>query len=51
MAGLTPTERAESLNLMREINSQGVTILTIEHNMDVVMKISHRVIVLVNGKY
>lgn len=50
MAGLTPTERAESLNLMREINSQGVTILTIEHNMDVVMKISHRVIVLVNGK-
>ena len=50
MAGLTATERAKSLDLIRKINSEGVTILTIEHNMDVVMKVSQRVVVLINGK-
>lgn len=50
MAGLTPTERVESLGLIRKINSEGVTILTIEHNMDVVMNVSNRVVVLISGK-
>lgn len=50
MAGLTATERKESLDLIRTINSQGVTILTIEHNMDVVMNVSERVVVLASGK-
>ncbi len=50
MAGLTATERAESVELIRAINATGVSILTIEHNMDVVMKVSNRVVVLNYGK-
>lgn len=50
MAGLTATERAESLKLIRKINKRGVSILTIEHNMDVVMNVSDRVLVLTGGK-
>jgi len=50
MAGLTATERKEAVNLIKKINAKGVAILTIEHNMDVVMSVSHRVVVLVSGK-
>lgn len=50
MAGLTATERKESLDLIRRINSAGTTILLIEHNMDVVMNVSNRVVVLTSGK-
>lgn len=50
MAGLTATERKESLDLIRGINKEGITILTIEHNMDVVMNVSDRVVVLNAGK-
>lgn len=50
MAGLTATERKEAVNLIKKINEQGVSILTIEHNMDVVMSVSNRVVVLVSGK-
>lgn len=50
MAGLTATERADSVELIRAINAEGVSILTIEHNMDVVMNVSNRVLVLNAGK-
>lgn len=50
MAGLTATERKEAVELIRKINAQGIAILTIEHNMDVVMSVSNRVVVLVSGK-
>lgn len=50
MAGLTATERKEAVDLIRKINAKGVAILTIEHNMDVVMSVSRRVVVLVSGK-
>ena len=50
MAGLNATERKASVDLIRKINSTGVAILTIEHNMDVVMNVSKRVVVLVSGK-
>lgn len=51
MAGLTATERKDAVNLIKNINAKGVAILTIEHNMDVVMNVSHRVVVLVSGKF
>lgn len=50
MAGLTVTERKEAIDLIRRLNRKGITILTIEHNMDVVMSVSNRVVVLVTGK-
>lgn len=50
MAGLNATERKESVELIKKINATGVSILTIEHNMDVVMNVSRRVVVLVSGK-
>ncbi len=50
MAGLTETERKEAIELIRKINAKGIAILTIEHNMDVVMSVSNRVVVLVSGK-
>lgn len=51
MAGLTATERKEAVELIKKINSRGIAILTIEHNMDVVMSVSNRVVVLVSGKF
>ena len=50
MAGLTATERKEAVDLIKKINSMGIAILTIEHNMDVVMSVSNRVVVLVSGR-
>ncbi len=51
MAGLTATERKDAVELIKKINSRGIAILTIEHNMDVVMTVSNRVVVLVSGKF
>ena len=51
MAGLTATERKEAVDLILKINKMGIAILTIEHNMDVVMTVSKRVVVLVSGKF
>lgn len=50
MAGLTATERRDAVELIKKINKKGISILTIEHNMDVVMRVSDRVVVLVGGK-
>ncbi len=45
-AGLNPSERAEFVNLLVKLNEGGKTLFLIEHNMDVVMSISHLVTVL-----
>ncbi len=50
MAGLTGAERTEAINLIRRIRTSGITILMIEHVMEVVMTVSDRVIVLNSGK-
>lgn len=49
MAGLTPTEMAEAMDLVREIGRRGVTIVMIEHVMKVIMSICSRIIVLDHG--
>lgn len=46
MAGLTPMEIDEVLDLLRKIRDSGVSIIVIEHLMRAVMNISDRVIVL-----
>ena len=50
MAGLTNAERKEAVELIRTIHAQGITILTIEHVMDVVMTVSDRVVIIHAGK-
>lgn len=50
MAGLTGVERKEAVNLIRRIRRSGITILMIEHVMEVVMNVSDRIIVLDAGK-
>ena len=50
MAGLTKTERKEAVELIKTINCMGISILTIEHVMDVVMAVSNRVVVINYGK-
>ena len=50
MAGLTPTESAAIVQLIRRIREQGITILVIEHVMTAIMSLSDRVAVLHHGE-
>ena len=49
MAGLNRTEVAELKDLVLAINRRGVTIVVIEHVMEVIMNISRRILVLHHG--
>ncbi len=49
MGGLNPTEVNETLALVRELNSEGLTFLVIEHNMNAIMRIAEKVLVLNQG--
>jgi len=50
MAGLTPTESRNMVELIRKVNQTGVTILMIEHIMPVIMKLSNRIYVMERGR-
>jgi branched-chain amino acid transport system ATP-binding protein len=50
MAGLNQTEVAEAIDLVKRVQQAGITILLVEHVMEVVMPISNRVVVLNYGK-
>ncbi|HXZ35802.1 MAG TPA: ABC transporter ATP-binding protein [Thermodesulfobacteriota bacterium] len=50
MAGLTPVEIDHSLDLLRKLRGEGLTILIIEHVMRAIMNISDRIVVLDYGK-
>lgn len=45
-AGLNPSERLEFVSIMAKLYKQGKTLFLIEHNMDVVMTMSHNITVL-----
>jgi branched-chain amino acid transport system ATP-binding protein len=49
-AGMNPTETAEVLEQLLELRAQGQTILLVEHKLDLVMKLSDRVLVMDSGK-
>ena len=49
-AGMNPTETAEMQALVAELKAEGLTILLIEHKMEMVMRLSDRVIVMDEGK-
>jgi branched-chain amino acid transport system ATP-binding protein len=48
-AGMNPSETVELMDLIKKIRDRGVTVLLIEHHMNVVMGISDRVAVLDYG--
>jgi branched-chain amino acid transport system ATP-binding protein len=49
MSGLTPVEAARAVELVRSLNADGLTIILVEHLMEVVMPLSVRVVVLDHG--
>jgi branched-chain amino acid transport system ATP-binding protein len=49
-SGLTETETASVLSLLRKIQEAGTTILYVEHNLKAVMSVSHHVIVMNYGQ-
>ena len=50
MAGLTPAEVEEALEILKKIRTQGRTLILVEHVMRAVMGISERIIVLNHGE-
>ena len=49
-AGLNPTEKQSLLGLIGQLKAQGLAMLLIEHDMQVVMPVSNRVVVLDYGE-
>ncbi len=50
MDGLNSTEVNRMLELIQRVRSEGVTVLLVEHNMEAVMAVSDRLVVLDSGK-
>jgi branched-chain amino acid transport system ATP-binding protein len=50
MAGLTPTEVMQAVELIRQVNAAGITVLVIEHVMRAITSLCNRVIVLHHGR-
>jgi branched-chain amino acid transport system ATP-binding protein len=49
-AGMNPTETSEMQALIAELKAEGLTILLIEHKLDMVMRLSDRVVVMDEGQ-
>jgi len=50
VSGMNPEESRSTMELIRALRKQGITILLVEHDMNVVMDISDRIVVLSYGK-
>ncbi|MEE9274643.1 MAG: ABC transporter ATP-binding protein [bacterium] len=50
MAGLTPTETARMIELVRQLADEGMTVVLIEHVMKAVMSVCSRILVLHHGE-
>ncbi len=50
VSGLNPQETREAVALIRSFRSEGITMIIVEHVMEVIMPISDRVVVLDYGK-
>jgi len=46
---VNPTLLEEIIGHIRELNEQGLTVLIVEHNMELIMRLSHRVVVMAQG--
>ncbi|MEW6636207.1 MAG: ABC transporter ATP-binding protein [Actinomycetota bacterium] len=50
MAGVNPTLGARLMEHVGRLRDEGMTFVLVEHDMDVVMRVSERVIVMANGR-
>jgi branched-chain amino acid transport system ATP-binding protein len=50
LAGLTPSELQEAIALVRRIHQMGITIVIVEHIMEVIMTLTRRVLVFNQGR-
>ncbi|MEA2690547.1 MAG: branched-chain amino acid transport system ATP-binding protein [Candidatus Eremiobacteraeota bacterium] len=50
MAGLNATEVDEAVELLRDVNHRGVTLIVVEHLMKAIVSISTTIVVLAEGK-
>jgi branched-chain amino acid transport system ATP-binding protein len=50
LAGLTPTEVREAIELVRSIHASGVTVIIVEHIMEVILSLAQRVLVFNQGR-
>jgi len=50
MAGLTPTETAAAINLIRQLQRGGLTVILVEHIVWALLDLSHRIVVLSAGE-
>lgn len=50
MAGLRPSEADEVVGLIRELRGRGITFVVVEHIMDVIMRLSDRIVVIGAGR-
>jgi branched-chain amino acid transport system ATP-binding protein len=46
LTGMTPTEKAQMIELIRKVHQQGITILMVEHDMRSVMELCNYISVL-----
>jgi len=49
MAGLNPTETEEAVELIRKVHQRGVTLIVVEHVMEVIMSLCKRIAVFDSG--
>ena len=50
LAGLTPTEIQRAIELVRKIHALGITIVIVEHIMEVILTLAERVLVFNHGR-
>ena len=50
LAGLTPAEIRQAIDLVRDIHRRGVTLVIVEHVMEVILALAQRIIVLNHGE-
>ncbi|HEY1726811.1 MAG TPA: ABC transporter ATP-binding protein [Candidatus Baltobacteraceae bacterium] len=50
LAGLTPVETQEAIELIRRVHSSGIALVIVEHVMEVIMALAQRVVVMDEGK-
>jgi branched-chain amino acid transport system ATP-binding protein len=50
LAGLTPSEIQRAIELVRRIHERGITLIVVEHIIEVILRLTHRVIVFNQGK-